>query len=790
MIPAIIASQVKQGIIDFLQTTFETVTETFQGAFNSFLNEHGKVFKGPYISCKLPFLKSNNKDFFDSIQLPFTPYKHQEKAFERLKGENPHSTIIATGTGSGKTECFLYPILEYCYNHRKEAGIKAIIIYPMNALANDQAKRIAEIIFTNENYKNNITAALFIGQESSETNIAMTKDMVITDKNIIRKHPPDILLTNYKMLDLLTIRPEDLIIWKDNEETILKFIVVDELHTFDGAQGTDLACLIRRIKDKAKAENVCCIGTSATIGSKENEADILDYAEKIFGIKFDENAIINEITLSFEDFVKGYDVKYTSFPVPELSEYFDYKENLRKETYFKNLIYAFFYNENLELNEILEEIKKHILFRIIIKALSENIKNLNEIKEIIRQNFFETKDYNDEFLKKVIISVVSLLSFCANNPDSPKIKIELWMRELRRIVATLSNTPKFEFASDLTDTEIQNYLPVIHCRDCNIMGWGATKSSDGGNVKSDIDIFYNSFFNKSPKVVFIFPDSDLSSDIIGHYICPNCKKIFSENKDVCDCGTKLIKASIINPRRKKSSGYVYSSLDCPFCGGYESLTILGSRAASLTSVGINQLFSSKFNDDKKTLAFSDSVQDASHRAGFFRARTFRFNIRTAIQQFINAQNKPLKLSIAGKNFVNYWQNKLGDEDKFFELFLPPDLEWMEEVDKLKEGELDKNSDEYIKLKDFVHKRIEWEIVSEYGYNARIGRTLEKSLASSLSIDKVKFGNAITEIFNELKNSYNVFDKLERKDISKFLIGIIWRMRNKGAIIIEPLKQYI
>jgi hypothetical protein len=57
MIPAIIASQVKQGIIDFLQTTFETVTETFQGAFNSFLNEHGKVFKGPYISCKLPFLK-------------------------------------------------------------------------------------------------------------------------------------------------------------------------------------------------------------------------------------------------------------------------------------------------------------------------------------------------------------------------------------------------------------------------------------------------------------------------------------------------------------------------------------------------------------------------------------------------------------------------------------------------------------------------------------------------------------------------------------------------------------
>ena len=76
------------------------------------------------------------------------------------------------------------------------------------------------------------------------------------------------------------------------------------------------------------------------------------------------------------------------------------------------------------------------------------------------------------------------------------------------------------------------------------------------------------------------------------------------------------------------------SHDCPSCGGHNSLTILGSRAASLTSVIIAQLFSSTFNEDKKLLAFSDSVQDASHRSGFFAARTYTFNLRSAIQKTV------------------------------------------------------------------------------------------------------------------------------------------------------------
>ena len=98
------------------------------------------LFSMSHIFQKLPFrVAEHGMERFEAIHSDYSPYVHQNRAYERLVGEDPQSTLVATGTGSGKTECFLYPILEYCYQHRSEKGIKALIIYPMNALASDQA---------------------------------------------------------------------------------------------------------------------------------------------------------------------------------------------------------------------------------------------------------------------------------------------------------------------------------------------------------------------------------------------------------------------------------------------------------------------------------------------------------------------------------------------------------------------------------------------------------------------------------------------------------------------------
>ncbi|MGD9973466.1 MAG: DEAD/DEAH box helicase [Desulfatirhabdiaceae bacterium] len=143
MLPSLVARDVIEGIKSCLRTTFPPATPAFENTLEEFLAQPGRVFKGPYYELRLPFRPAPTQNLpFETITFPWRPHLHQAAAFERLCGDRPRSTLIATGTGSGKTECFLYPILDYCAARAGMPGIKAIVIYPMNALATDQAKRI------------------------------------------------------------------------------------------------------------------------------------------------------------------------------------------------------------------------------------------------------------------------------------------------------------------------------------------------------------------------------------------------------------------------------------------------------------------------------------------------------------------------------------------------------------------------------------------------------------------------------------------------------------------------
>ena len=119
MIPSVLAKQMRRGVEDFLRTTFPISTPFFHGLIDRLLEEDGSVFKGPYVSIQLPFRHGQSgPDYFPDIPLKYKPYLHQENALQRLSGPRARSTIIATSTGSGKTECYLYPIFDYCYRHR------------------------------------------------------------------------------------------------------------------------------------------------------------------------------------------------------------------------------------------------------------------------------------------------------------------------------------------------------------------------------------------------------------------------------------------------------------------------------------------------------------------------------------------------------------------------------------------------------------------------------------------------------------------------------------------------
>ena len=328
MLPSILARQYQEGLVDYIDTSFPITNPIFKGSIRNMLNTKDAVFHEPYVAVRLPFrVYEGDNNYFESIHQPFSPYVHQQRAFERLTGEDGRSTLIATGTGSGKTECFLYPILEYCYKHRGEKGIKALIIYPMNALASDQAKRIAELVDGSPELKSaGIRVGMYVGGQEHSSAKMMLPDKVITDHETLLAAPPDILMTNYKMLDYLLVRPKDAELWKNNLPDTLKYIAVDELHTFDGAQGTDLACLLRRLKARLNVlpGQICCIGTSATMGAKDSAKSIREYASYVFGEIFDEDSVVTEDRLSAEEFFAGFDI--TDYKIPNRDEALRLKE--------------------------------------------------------------------------------------------------------------------------------------------------------------------------------------------------------------------------------------------------------------------------------------------------------------------------------------------------------------------------------------------------------------------------------------------------------------------------------
>ena len=225
---------------------------------------------------------------------------------------------MITGTGSGKTESFLYPVLDHAVRARAEGhtGVKALLLYPMNALANDQADRLAKLI-TNEPALAGVTAGIYTGESQGSVR-KVTRDSLITDRDQMRLNPPDILLTNYKMLDQLLLRPEDRQIWRKSAAS-LQYLVLDEFHTYDGAQGTDVALLLRRLGLMLKehqpdgfvgeyASNplgrVTPVATSATLGGDDDRSKVLEFAGTIFGEAFTPDALVSEKTLTYDEWTE------------------------------------------------------------------------------------------------------------------------------------------------------------------------------------------------------------------------------------------------------------------------------------------------------------------------------------------------------------------------------------------------------------------------------------------------------------------------------------------------------
>ncbi len=302
---------ITDSYLNYLSTTFRLKDADLQRQLDEALRVPGKFIKGPILEATPPFesgstiealiqegVLSSRFRALHSEKLPLDRplYRHQEEAIRKVVQQS-QNIVVATGTGSGKTEAFLIPILHYLFKEdecgKLTPGVRALLLYPMNALANDQMARMRDLL---KDYAR-ITFGRYTGETEQEKAKAIERYRKVFQRDPypnelisrvqMRNTPPHILLTNYAMLEYLLLRPDDNVFFDGEQATHWRFLVIDEAHTYTGAKGIEMAMLLRRLKDRvAEGEmgRLQCIITSATLGrGKQDFPEVARFARQLFG---------------------------------------------------------------------------------------------------------------------------------------------------------------------------------------------------------------------------------------------------------------------------------------------------------------------------------------------------------------------------------------------------------------------------------------------------------------------------------------------------------------------------
>jgi ATP-dependent helicase YprA (DUF1998 family) len=356
------SEHIREVYLRYLTTTFGLKEQELANQFRLKARETAGLFSGPILEATPKYKKGKSlleltteknsilsQEFLnyapgldllsikERIPLERELYLHQEKALRRAIGEN-RNIVIATGTGSGKTECYLYPIIDHLLKERSAGklgpGVRALIVYPMNALANDQVYRLRKILppetgITFGRYTGQTEQTYYKGldayRQENENQLPQANELFCRDQILGLEPtegdwphpgldpfigPPHILLTNFAMLEYLLMRPQDTPLFDGLSGDTWRFLVFDEAHVYGGALGTEISYLIRRVKDRvcrSKAGKLKCIATSATIGARGTDSKkiVASSFSNIFGEEFNENDVLTGEVIPPDIFLEG-----------------------------------------------------------------------------------------------------------------------------------------------------------------------------------------------------------------------------------------------------------------------------------------------------------------------------------------------------------------------------------------------------------------------------------------------------------------------------------------------------
>ncbi len=613
--PVVLSWAIKETFADYVTTTLSIADERYAELLKAELRRDGIIAKGPYLELGDAYqtgatIRELIADgvmsplfewFGQGFKLSRPLYVHQESAVRAaVNGEN---MIVTTGTGSGKTECFLMPIVNALLREQEaeghlDDGVRAIIIYPMNALINDQVKRLREMFVDSDItfgvYNGNTEQTEKAGQLKYRTTYGfepMQNERVSRDA--MREKPPHILITNYSMLEYMCIRPNDDAVFRNAK---LRFVVLDEAHIYKGATGIEASMLVRRIETRLTEEGQSpqYILTSATLGDESSNPQIFAFGERLCGH-------------SFLTIVRSEAIKHA---MPESTRMLSSAEiknlsNIPDEQLFLICIGSTQYHE--------------------IRAVASQPVTLSEISE--KTNISEHE----------LVDIIAACVRAVNNEGFPLVRARyhLFVRALEGAYITLTPPYKMSLTPE-TEIDGQMAFECAVCTDCGrvaIIGINDKKTGKLKFPENSTDPSTEYFLLEDEEDGFL-TDDETETPPDEYVICAKCGTIkHTGDKNVCDCmdefGVKVTKAP-----KSKESGRVR----CPACSyGELRRFYLGSEAA--TAVLATALYENMPIEKKRQfLCFSDSRGDAAFFAPYME-RTYKDFLRRRGIWYVAEQHK-------------------------------------------------------------------------------------------------------------------------------------------------------
>lgn len=653
----------------FLRTSFRFLDEHLRQQFEEHLAQTDVVVKGPYVTLARDFARGRTLHSLVEEGLahpdlltahwPFGErclYRHQEQAFRIGREGRPF--VITTGTGSGKTEAFLLPVLDGILRRKAEGirGLQAILVYPMNALANDQLERMRRLLGGSGL---DISFALYTG-DSDATTSALREEPAETErlKRVdIRQNPPDILLTNYKQLDFLLVRKAD----RHMFTPALRYLVFDEIHNYRGALAAEIAWLIRRLKAQAglKPGKLVAIGTSATVASGEEGTEALArFAETLFGEAVRVEDIVAESYMPRQNDAEPYIP-----PLPDLTPKQLANLDPSNDAQVVWLAETLTGKQCPSQGPIADRVAAVLAGNRVVRTLEEFFAEPHTIREAAEHLGKVLPERQDASPKKVQLEIEAylLVGSVGDEEYPPRLrpKLHAFFHGVYDVNLCL-------------DPQCRTLVPHggSECLKCGSLAWPAALCRTCGQdfvkvrlEREDAPPLGNWDFFSDEQTIFLthriqdLPEApgaeDTEEEARDQPEAERCNQGKTQSRErleqvgVCPSCGRLVQPEERCPACKRATIPMLMHrgklTTCPACGDIytrgDIVTPLRTGTASTVSALATHHLDHLDGEDRKLLIFADNRQDAAHQAGYISDKHRAFALRHAMAHEIRQPEK-------------------------------------------------------------------------------------------------------------------------------------------------------